>query len=84
MMINHRLPWAQNFVHKQIRNCTNLGYFNFHVEKDTKELILYNKTEEYYKLEKLMKKIIKELTFEDEKQQYAIRKVCNDIIKLLH
>jgi hypothetical protein len=84
MMNNNRLLWAQNYVLWQIKHFTDLGYFNFHVETHTKELILYNKSDEYHKLAKLMRKIIKELTFEDEKKQYAIRKVCNDIIKLLH
>ena len=75
--------WALRNVYKQITNSHNKGYINTQVEQETGELIIYKTGIEYYKLKKLMLKIIQEKTFEDEKKQFAIRRVCNDIIQLI-
>ena len=75
--------WASKDVFNQISNCYKKKYMCIDVEKDTGEVILYGNEKHFEKLDKLMKKIISERTFEDEKKQYAIRKVCYDIIELI-
>ena len=75
--------WALRNVFKQITNYHAKGYMGIDVEKETGELILYDNVKEYRKLKKLMMKIMKEKTFEDEKKQFAIRRVCNEIIQVI-
>ena len=75
--------WALRNVFKQIKHCHERGYMNIDVEQETGELILYENFTEYHKLKKLMMKIMKEKTFEDEKKQFAIRRVCKDIVQII-
>lgn len=75
--------WALRNVFKQIKHCHERGYMNIDVEQETGELILYENFAEYHKLKKLMMKIMKEKTFEDEKKQFAIRRVCKDIVQII-
>lgn len=79
-MINPFLNWAEKIVYNQIKNCLEKGYLNdTFVDDETGEVILYNICE-HKRLKKLMKKIIREKTFDDEKKQFAIRKICNNVI----
>jgi hypothetical protein len=75
---NPYLGWATKEVCKQIKNCKNLGYLDFHVPQETGVAIFYGNSRK--RLIKLLQKIIAEKTYVNPDKQLAMRKVCNNII----
>ena len=75
---NPFISWAEKYVFKQINYCINMNYLsNTHIIND---IYLHTTKDDKNKLKKIMLKIIKEKTYEDEKKQFALRKICNEII----
>ena len=82
-VVNPFTDWANQAVYKQINNCIEKQYLqNTTIDVDTRELIIED-DDDKLRLKKLMKKIIKEKTYDDEKKQYAIRYTCNEIMNRL-
>lgn len=77
--VNPFIYWANEAVYKQINNCIDKQYLqSTTIDVDTRELIIQDEDDKL-RLKKLMKKIIKEKTYDDEKKQYAMRSACNEI-----
>jgi hypothetical protein len=75
--------WANEAVYKQINNCIEKQYLqNTTIDEETKKILIADENDKI-KLKKLMNKIIKEKTYEDEKKQYAIRSACNDMMYMI-
>ena len=82
-VVNPFTDWANQAVYKQIYNCIEKQYLqNTSIDIDTSELIIEDEYDKV-RLKKLMKKIMKEKTYDDEKKQYAIRNTCNEIMNRL-
>ena len=82
-VVNPFTDWANQAVYKQINNCIEKQYLqNTTIDVDTRELIIED-DDDKLRLKKLMKKIIKEKTYDDEKKQYALRSACNEIMNRL-
>jgi hypothetical protein len=83
--------WAIIFIHQQIINCTEQGYFGFYIDDETDcdtGTILINDDnidikKNYKRLLKLMNKIIFEshLNGSTPKRVFALKAVCGDISK---
>jgi len=72
--------WGKRTVIKQINNCIDKNYLrNTTIDDETKEILITNEDDKN-KIKKIMKKIIKEKTYDNEKKQYAIRDACTEII----
>lgn len=70
--------WAENLVFKQLKHYITVNYLSN--TKIINDMYIHTKKDDKHKLKKIMKKIIKEKTYEDEKKQFALRKICNEII----
>ena len=80
---NPFMNWGKNTVYKQIYHCIEKQYLrNTTIDETTKELLFEDENDKI-KLKKIIKKIIKEKTYEDEKKQFAIRSTCNEIMNNL-
>ena len=78
-VINPFTDWAKKTVHKQIHNCIEKQYLKNTIIDDTGSLLILDDYDKI-RINKIMKKIIKEKTYEDEKKQFAIRSACNEIM----
>lgn len=76
--------WGKRTVYKQINNCIEKEYLkNTTIDNETNALLITNEDDKI-KLNKIIKKIIKEKTYEDEKKQFAIRSACNEIMNIVN
>lgn len=75
--------WGKRTVYKQINHYIDNKYLqNTTVDNETNKILITNEDDKV-KLKKIIKKIIKEKTYEDEKKEYAIRNAYNEIMNKL-
>lgn len=80
---NPFMNWGKRTVYKQINNCIEKEYLQNTTIDDTTKELHFEDEDDKRKLKKIIKKIIKEKTYEDEKRQFAIRSACNEIMNTI-
>ena len=74
--------WANVQVYKQIKHFISVGYLTDTVIDEEGEIIINTYSDDRKRCIKILKKIKREKTYEDEKKQFAIRKACDDLMVL--